>query len=165
MPEGAGRSWVKLMQHTSVTAKLFLRSYTERLIWFHCQCNLPKQEETLSPSVALRWLGWIWLFLAELLYYHSFIVRLYAFVSTVLRDNAVHWRRGQLKTEGRYFIYGYYSVPRYMVCWVPGGGGGGWGGTLVFFGWVFFGTWYPVLEMGLFFIPRSRNRPKTDTLF
>ena len=38
-------------------------------------------------------------------------------VSTVLSDNAVHCRCGQLKTDGRYFIYGYYSVPRYMVSW------------------------------------------------
>ena len=57
MPGGAGRSWVKLMEHTSVTANLFLKSYTERLIRLHCHCNLPKQEETLSPSVALRYLG------------------------------------------------------------------------------------------------------------
>ena len=57
MPGGAGRSWVKLMEHTSVTANLFLKSYTERLIQLHCHCNLPKQEETLSPSVALRYLG------------------------------------------------------------------------------------------------------------
>ena len=26
-------------------------------------------------------------------------------------------------------------------------------------------NWYPVLEMGQFFIPRSRTRPKTDTPF
>ena len=29
---GTGRSWVKLMQHKSVTANLFLKSDTERLI-------------------------------------------------------------------------------------------------------------------------------------
>ena len=62
---------------------------------------------------------------------------------------------------------------------------GGWltprgGGTWVFFGWVcasrdskmaprsrknFPLNWYPVLEMGQFFIPRSRIRRKTDTPF
>ena len=54
------------------------------------------------------------------------------------------------------------------------------GGTWVFFGWVcasrdskeaprsrknFPSNWYPVVEMGQFFIPRSRIRPKTDTPF
>ena len=54
------------------------------------------------------------------------------------------------------------------------------GGTWVFFGWVcaardsklaprstkkFPSNIYPVLEMGQFFIPRSRIRPKTDAPF
>ena len=61
------------------------------------------------------------------------------------------------------------------VCMVPGGGG-----TWVFFGWVCAArdsklaprykknsswNWYPVLEMGQFFIPRFRIRFKTDTPF
>ena len=54
------------------------------------------------------------------------------------------------------------------------------GGTWVFFGWVcaardsklaphskkkFPSNWYPILEMGQFFIPRSRIRPITETPF